>query len=210
MTYWGGWRPHLESALCLNLPRLLRTSAIWPGCNVSGALHWTNGDGDEVGSIGYHARLGRDEGELTLHYADGTGDERKAIECHVWLVTRPCHYGGRRWYFVCPYTGRRALKLYKWPGIDRFCHRDAIKPKPTYASQRVNGLDRINAQRWALRRKLGDEYSTLFDEPVKPKWMRWRTFQRYLDRDAQLEAREGRYLFGLLDRCGVPGFEREK
>lgn len=89
-------------------------------------------------------------------------------------------------------------------------HTGARKPKPTYASQRESGGDRIIAQRWALRRKIGDDFSDLFGEPFKPKWMRWRTFQRYLDRDSELEARESRYLFGLLGRFGVPGFEPDK
>jgi hypothetical protein len=206
VSYSGGWRPHIESALYLDLRMMLRRSYVWPGCDRSGGLHWTNADGEQVSSIGYHARLSDDEGELTLTYAEGD----KPIECHIWLVTVPCHYGGRRWYMRCPYTGRRALKLYKWPGIDWFCHREAIKPKPTYACQRVGGLERVNAQRWALRRKIGDTFSDLCGEPMKPKWMRWRTFQRYLDRDSELEAREGGYLFGLLGRFGVPGFDREK
>ncbi|WHZ20719.1 MAG: hypothetical protein OJF55_002868 [Rhodanobacteraceae bacterium] len=208
MSYPGGWRPHLESALCLNLQTLFKRSAIWPGCDTSGGWQWTdNYTGEQTGSIGYRAKLGNDEGELTLNYVVGTGDERSVIECHIWLVTRPCYYGGRRWYFVCPYTGRHARKLYKWPGIEKFCHREAIRPKPTYASQRVGGLDRVYAQRWALRRKLGDHDSDLFGEPYKPKWMRWRTFQRYLDRDAELEARESRYVCGLLGRFGVPGLD---
>jgi len=202
VSYWGGWRPHIESALCLDLRTMLRRSAIWPGCDTSGIWQWTC-DGEQTASIGYRATLGTDDGTLTLDYSQGTGDERRAITCTIRLETVPCHYGGRRWLFVCPYTGRRALKLYKWASIEWFCHRTAIRPLPTYASQRVSGQDRINAQRWALRRKLGDGYSTLFDEPCKPKWMRWRTFQRYLDRDAELEAREGPFWAALLARAGV-------
>ena len=205
MSYPGGWRPHIESALCLNLQTLFKRSAIWPGCDVSSGWQWTDDDGEKVASIGYHARLGTDEGEITLSYTYGSGDARKEIECHAWLVTRPCHYGGRRWYFVCPYTGRRALKLYKWPGIEKFCHRDAIRPRPTYASQRESGGNRVMAQRWALRRKLGDDLSDLLGDPVKPKWMRWRTFNRYAERDAELASREWGYFARLLGRMGVPG-----
>ena len=210
MSYPGGWRPQIESALCLNLQTLFRRSALWPGCDVSGGWQWTDDDGEQVASIGYRAKLGTDAGTFTLGYTTTHDGERRNITCTVSLVTLPCHYGGRRWYFVCPYTGRHACKLYKWPGIEKFCHREAIRPKPTYASQRVGGLDRIYSQRWALRRKLSDEYSDLFGEPCKPKWMRWRTFQRYLDRDAELEARESRYLCGMLGRFGVPGFEPDK
>jgi hypothetical protein len=100
----------------------------------------------------------------------------------------------------CPYTDRRVLKLYKFASIEQFCSRTAIRPLPTYASQRVSGSDRINAQRWAIRRKIGDDLSDLFGEPYKPKGMHWRTFQRYADRDAELAEREGGYLMRLLGR----------
>ena len=203
MSYPGGWRPHIESALCLNLRTLFRRSAIWPGCNVSSGWQWTDDDGEQVGSVGFRATLGDDSGTLTLDYSTGRDGERRNITCPVSLVTLPRHYGGRIWYFVCPYTGRRARKLYKWAPIDYFCHREAIKPKPTYACQRVGGGDRINAQRWALRRKLGDDFSTLFDELWKPKRMRWRTFNRYAARDAELANRDGIYFARLLGRMGA-------
>lgn len=204
MSYPGGWRPHIESALCLNLQTLFRRSAIWPGCDISGGWQWTR-DGETAASIGYRAKLGHDAGTLTLDYSAGRDGERKAITCTLQLVTLPCHYGGRRWYFVCPYTGRRARKLYKWGPIDWFCHREAVKPKPTYASQRESGGNRIVAQRWALRSKIGDNFSDLFGEPCKPKWMRWRTFNRYAARDAELAAREWRHFARLLGRMGAHG-----
>lgn len=96
----------------------------------------------------------------------------------------------------CPYTQRRVLKLYKFGAIEKFCSRTAIRPLPIYASQRTSGASRIINQRWALRRKLGDTFSDLFSEPCKPKWMRWRTFERYAARDAALAQAE----FGALMR----------
>ncbi|HKT32835.1 MAG TPA: hypothetical protein VJS89_10175 [Gammaproteobacteria bacterium] len=203
MSYTGGWRPSIESALCLDLRRMFKRGALRASCEASGGWQWTNSDGDQMGGVSYRATLGADNGTLILNYAHGGTQEPKAVTCRIGLETALCHYGGRRWYFRCPYTHRRALKLYKWPGIDLFCHREAIRPRPTYACQRVGGSDRIMAQRWALRRKLGDEYSDLFDEPTKPKWMRWRTFQRYLDRDAELDAREWPYIGRLMDRLDV-------
>lgn len=211
MSCRGGWRPHIESALRLNLPRLFAQSALLPGRETWGSWQWTNDDGDRVASVGYCAVLGGDSGTLTLDYthADRDTGERKAVTCVIRLYTVRPNYGGLRWYFVCPYTGRRALKLYKWAGIEQFCHRTAIRPTPTYASQRDGGSDRIMRQRWAIRRKLGDEYSDLFGEPFKPKWMRWHTFQRYLDRDAELGEREGVYLARLLGRFTKLGMESE-
>ena len=98
-------------------------------------------------------------------------------------------YGGLRWWLHCPYTRRRARKLYKFDGIDQFCHRLAIRPEPTYASQRVSGISRIQEKRWAIRRKLKDETTSLGWGPLKPKWMRWKTFERYDVLDDQLSPR---------------------
>ncbi|HJP99111.1 MAG TPA: hypothetical protein VJ862_11160, partial [Rhodanobacteraceae bacterium] len=110
-----------------------------------------------------------------------------------------------RWFARCPYAHQRAWKLYKWNGIEWFCHRDAIRPRPTYRTQRLGGCDRIMGQRWAIRRKLRDDFSDLFGEPFKPKWMRWRTFDRYAARDAELANREWGHFARLLGRMGVPG-----
>lgn len=92
----------------------------------------------------------------------------------------------RRATLVCrlPVRRRRALMLYKWEPVDLFCHRDAIRPRPTYTIQRVVKAARVITQRWALRRKMGDTLSDLTGEPIKPKWMRWRTYERYAARDA--------------------------
>lgn len=173
-----------------------------PGFETSGTWQWTR-DGETTASIGYRAKLGDDAGTLTLDYATGRDGERRNIACTVPLVTLPRHYGGRIWYFVCPHTGRRARKLYKWGPIDSFCHRQAITPRPTYASQRVGGSDRIIAQRWALRRKIADNFSDLFGEPFKPKRMHWRTFNRHAARDAELANREWGYMGRMLGRMGV-------
>ena len=210
MSYPGGWRPHIESALRLDIRRMLACGALRAGCTTSGRWQWTNSDtGKQSASLRYRGELGDSDGTLTLTYTTRGRDtgERKEVTCRIGLSSIALHYGGRRWYMHCPLTGRRAQILQKWNGIDQFCHRSAIRPRPTYASQRDSGSARIIRQRWAIRRKLGDEYSDLFGEPFKPRWMRWRTFDRYAARDAELAARESRYLARLLGRYGVPGFD---
>jgi hypothetical protein len=200
VSYSGGWRPHLESALCLNLARLFADGTLRADACTDGVLRWTNtSTGAKVASLGYRAELGADSGMLTLNYnANGTPET-----CRIALVSVRCGFGGRRWLFVCPASGRRALKLYKWAKLPLFRHREAVRPRPTYASQRDGGGDRIMRQRWAIRRKLRDDLSTLFDEPWKPKGMRWRTFERYAERDAELAGREWRHFARLLGRLGA-------
>ncbi len=194
MSYPGGWRPHLESALCLDIADLLRAHAVGPNLHAAATLRFGT-----RASAGARIDTADAAGTLTLDYtANGTPET-----CRIELVTVRCGFGGRRWLFVCPASGRRARKLYKWANIPLFRHRDAVRPRPTYASQRDGGADRIMRQRWAIRRKLRDDFTDLFDEPMKPKRMRWRTFERYAARDAELASREGVYWSRLPGRLGV-------
>lgn len=196
----GGWRPHIESALCLDLPRLLKQRQLVPGQESAGSLHWTNSrTREEVASVGFRADLDEIDGRLVLFYRAHGKDE----ECVIRLSTVGNHYGGRNWFMHCPVTGRRARKLYKWSGLPYFRHREAVRPRPTYASQRVGGHDRILSQRWTLRRRMGDDQSDLFGAPFKPKWMRWQTYERYATRDAELEERESPAWGRLLGRLGI-------
>lgn len=191
------WRPHIESALRLNLASLFEAGALKVGGDTSGLWQWSRA-GEKVAGVGYEASLGETDGTLRLSYAWTYDGESKDVTCTIPLSSVGLHYGGRRWYLHCPYTDRRALMLYKWPSLERFCHRTAVRPMPTYASQRAGGCDRIISQRWALRHRLGDQVSDLFGEPFKPKWMRWRTFERYAARDAELAERESAYLQRIL------------
>lgn len=194
-----GWRPQIESALRLYLPRLLKQRQLVPGCITSGSLHWRDGDGHEYGSVAYHADMGDTAGSLVLTYQDNG----QSMQDSITLSSIPNHYGGRSWFMHCPYSGRRARCLYKWSGLAGFRHREAVCPRPTYASQRDSGNERVIRQRWALRRKMGDDFSDLFGEPFKPKWMRWATYDRYATRDTELQGREGRHWARLLGRLGI-------
>ncbi|OOG38176.1 hypothetical protein [Rhodanobacter sp. C05] len=203
-----GWRPHIESALKLDVRRLLARGFLRVGCTTSGSWVWTDSyTGEQTASMSYRGELGDTDGTLTLLYTvpDRDTGKHNNVVCRILLSSIPLHFGGRRWYMHCPVTGRRVQTLQKWNRIDLFCHRTAIRPRPTYASQRVSGSNRIMAQRWAIRRKMGDTLSDLFGEPYKPKGMRWRTFERYAERDAELAERENGYLLrlvGLLERYG--------
>ncbi|MBK6376557.1 MAG: hypothetical protein IPF61_06245 [Xanthomonadales bacterium] len=58
MSYPGGWRPHIESALNLDLRRMFELGALRVGSDTAGTWQWTR-DGAAVSSVGYHATLGR-------------------------------------------------------------------------------------------------------------------------------------------------------
>lgn len=193
-----GSRPHIEAALTLDVGRMQALDVLRDGAR--GTWQWSR-DGKAFATIGYSVSLHGDHGTLTLVYShtDRRG-KREDVTSEVSLSSVALHFGGRRWYAHCPFMGMRARKLYKFAYVDQFCHRNAIRPRPTYASQRDSGCDRIIRQRWALRRKLGDKFSDLYGEPMKPKWMRKRTFDRYAKRDAELANLEDAYLARLLAR----------
>lgn len=196
-----GYRPELESALCLSLPRLLQAGSIVPGRTTSGTLTWSRGASDAIASISYHASLSEQEGRLTLTYRVNGQDAQDLIP----LTTVKNNYGGRNWYMHCPTTGKRARKLYKWAGLPQFRHREAVQPRPTYASQRDSGFSRATRQRWELRHRMGDEWSDLFSAPYRPKGMHRSTFLGHVLRDAELAKREHAALAGLLRR--FPGLD---
>ena len=192
-----GWRPHIESALSLSLESLFKASALRAATTTSGSWQWCR-DGKQIASICYSAILSADSGELRLTYAWTPDGKPRDVTCTIRLSSLPLQYGGRRWYMHCPYTQRRVLKLYKFDDIEKFCCRTAIRPLPTYGSQRTSGGIRIIDQRWALRQKMGDRLSDLLDEPFKPKWMRLRTYEKYAARDAELAERMNGYVVGSL------------
>jgi hypothetical protein len=136
-----------------------------------------------------------DELAGAIFVSDATGQHK------IEMSTTALNFGGRRWWLHCPFTGKRALKLYLYGSIGRFCHRSAIRPQPTYSSQRVSGLDRIMSRRWALRRKLADP-GDLFTPLKKPKWMLWKTFSRYAELDEQLADQEEATIFCRWGRFG--------
>ena len=158
-----------------------------PGHFRSGTLAWTNAStGKEVALIGYEASLtDPKDARMRLHYTttrwhDGS---KVASDYRVSLTTTQPHFGGVRWWFICPLSGRRTRTLYLPNGATRFASRQAYRLP--YQSQRDSRLDRSHNRQRRLYRKLGASYAS-FDEivPKRPKGMRHKTYARI---EAQLE-----------------------
>jgi hypothetical protein len=170
-----GGRPTIESGLTLDINRLLRHRNIVPGDQCFGSLKWRNvATGEDVGSVSYEACLAdADDAWLRLRYSvdDSAQDYRVALD------STPCHYGGRRWWFVCPRSGRRVAKLHLPPGGTLFAARRAYGL--AYRSQRETALDRSHDRQRRLYRKLGAEYE-YFEQapPRRPKGLHRRTYER--------------------------------
>jgi hypothetical protein len=101
----------------------------------------------------------------------------------------PRHFGGGQWYFLCPVTYRRVSVLWRPPGASRFASRHAWGRRVAYQSQYESPRDRTLHQGQKLRAKLGgwDWAGCCGDDPPKPKWMRWKTYNRILDRSYEYE-----------------------
>jgi hypothetical protein len=125
---------------------------------------------------------------LELSYTRGEGDNRESVKQTIRLCHTLPHYGGKRWWMICPYQGIRVGKLYKPGNGDRFASRKAWRL--AYHIQHVAHRDRPFERLFALQAKLGcrqgaDEY------PLKPKGMWQRTYDRHMLRFEELDAQCG-------------------
>ena len=116
-----------EDGFTLSLSTLFRNQHVRPGCAWSGSIIWTNArSGERVASISYEAHLGQESGRVRPKYTTTRRDgERGESDYWIPLETTPQPFGGRRWWFICPRTGRRAAKLYLPKGASTFASRQA-------------------------------------------------------------------------------------
>jgi hypothetical protein len=183
----SGGRPTVEEGLSLDIDTLRRQGLIRTGDGWGGTVNWSDPyTGSHKASAGYEGSLGAHHGRLRLFYTVTTwdGTEHKS-DYSIDLVTTPQPFGGRRWWFVCPKTAKRVSKLYLPPGAVTFASRGAHRL--AYKSQRETPFARSISRAWKARRRLGDHQS-IGATIEKPPGMRWRTFDRLLEK---VEAAEG-------------------
>jgi hypothetical protein len=164
----------------LDVRRLARERMLRPG--YTGGWHWTR-DGETVASIQMRAEW--DRVVLIYRHRSGAG-EWKDEQYPVRVVRTPCNLGGERPWFVCPALGcgRRVAILYGG-GIFacRHCYQLA------YPSAREDISDRAARRADRLRARLDWKPGILNGAGTKPKWMRWRTFERLAAEHDQLVGR---------------------
>ena len=87
----------------------------------SGAIIWTNNATGKQSSIGIEVSMFDGDGHLRIHYTQTNNytSEEKDFNYKIPLTTTPCRYGGKRYWFICPwyksgvYCGKRVGVLYK-------------------------------------------------------------------------------------------------
>lgn len=85
----------------------------------AGGMQWTR-NGEETGSIGFVVSVQGWTGEIHLQYTQTQREsgEKESLDYPVRLAATPCHFGGKRWWFICPLVvsgsacNRRVGKLY--------------------------------------------------------------------------------------------------
>lgn len=109
----------------------------------SGTITWTNGWSGDKNSVGVSVSTGGDEEYLRIFYTqtDNDSGEKKDFDYKIPLTTTPCRYGGKRYWFICPwyksgkYCGKRVGVLYK--DGDYFACRHCYEL--TYGSRKLSG-----------------------------------------------------------------------
>src|SRR6516165_5050883 len=193
-----GYRVRLESGLKLDINELARNRFIRPGAATGPVgIRWTSDWGEIAAGTITADMSGIDWGCLCIRV--GGVDQR------IILVARPRHFGGRQWFFVCPYLNRRCHVLWMPPGAGSFACRQRWGQQVAYASQfhdsivrAHRGMARINARLCRIGRFNPDEW----DFPPKPKWMRWRTYNRAEEKFDRYEAALNEGLMGAAIRLG--------
>jgi len=101
-------RPTVESALRLDIDRMIRWGAIRIGSDVGGKMRFEFYD-DEI-EVSFESHSGNPwDSWLRLRYSmtdDRTGEQLE-ISDRIYLVTSRPYFAGTRWWFVCPRSRRR-------------------------------------------------------------------------------------------------------
>jgi hypothetical protein len=157
-----------DDYFALDVRAFARAGALRPGYRG----HWSlAGVREPAPSV----HLETEHGRVTLRYRHRCDGSWKSEEYPVTVVRTRCHFGGSRPWFRCPVRGcgRRVAILFGG-GIFacRYCHKLA------YTSTREEPGARAARRAERIRVRLGSGPGVLNSECGKPKWMRWRTFQR--------------------------------
>jgi hypothetical protein len=169
----------LQDGLKLDLNRLAQRGFIKFGSNIgSRGIAWNHSYWGEVANGVINADMS-DPYDAWMTITFGNSVQRIILEgLHR-------HYGGRQWFFVCPATNRRATVLWKPPGATRFCSRQTWGRQVAYSSQYLDRDSRAHAGQSKIRSRLcsiGKFDPDEWDMPPKPKWMRWKTYNRHVEK----------------------------
>jgi hypothetical protein len=169
----------LEEGLRLDLNQLIRDGSVNFGVVTTRTSFWLGArSGDLVGV----AVITADLTDLTFPLIRIL---MRGLDQKIELIAQPRPFGGHQFYFRCPVIGLPASVLWKPPGATKFCSRQGWGKEVAYYTQFVGreGRARIGSERTRSRLGSDDKNSNWHSPPpAKPKWMRWATYERYLNK----------------------------
>ena len=166
----------LEAGLKLELYKLMRRGCVVPGAWTSFRMRWwENYTGEEIAIAECTVCMRAHEGTFRIVMDDT--DET------IILTPRSRRFGGHQWYFVCPVENRCCSVLWRPPGAKQFRCRQGWGRRVAYSSQFLDPDNRAHRGKAKIKAKLiADLDPEEWELPPKPKWMRWSTYNRLVDR----------------------------
>ena len=150
--------------------------------------------------------VGDMEFRVHFHADPEFADDSDPYASQVRVIQSNCHFGGKRFWLVCPTTGcgRRTAKLFRIDGkvACRTC------AKFSYRSQRERAPLRALRKAQAIRQILGATGNSRERFPARPKWMQQMTYIKYLSKALFwerkfMEAPMARFRMKEIDRTEI-------
>lgn len=166
---------------------------------MSGTMTWSR-NGEQTGSVRIQSCIDGQEQYIRFTYSqtDRFTGEKADLDYKIPLITTPCHFGGFRYWFQCPwyangvYCGRRVGVLYL--GGKYFACRHCYNL--TYNSRNLGGISKLAGQVISMPEL--DELET----QVKRKWYAGKMTRRY-QRFLRKEWKSMRQMKVMADGLGL-------
>jgi hypothetical protein len=176
----NGWRQTVEGTAALRLDINSLAAAVQQG-PWQATITWWEGKAP-VARARITLLLEASHGLAQIDFRAAHPERRRAEKVqNVAVEASPCRFGGKRWWWVCPATGKRSCLLMLPKGGDRFLSRAGWRL--AYASQAETALGRCHRRLRKLRQRMGGDTNALptSPPPPRPKWMRQDTYARLTD-----------------------------
>ena len=165
-----GTKRSTSSAIALDICALTEHGLLRCSTSTFASSTWTDSrTGETIGTIEHIIHAERDRGVIELRYWSSDFGESVQVRSIVALETTHPHFGGVRWWFRCPLSGKRSRVLYKISGQRYFACRDALGL--TYDSCNDDAQSRALRQARKVRSRMGQDPSDRHSVQPKPAGM---------------------------------------
>ena len=167
----------MKSRPYIDIRVLNKKGMLFPGASCQ--LTWKTEHDEGYTTIDCRAKKDR----LVIEYKyDGINGDERMFQHVIDFDFTPCHFGGRRTWFLCPTCGKRVAVVYKfqWGYSCRHCC------DLTYLSRSENKVNRLMQKAKMNRVRVGGTGDVICSFPPKPKGMHWRTYWRLYKLELEL------------------------